>query len=337
MDGAVTAARAHGDAYEESVSRLYLASVRLGRPTREALRGEGFEEAVIADVTAELVARAMLLPGADGDSWEVVPPNEAIARHTERAERRLALSRATATEVDLIWRKAMGEGRVMEPPGMDLLTSVEDIGDRMRGLARAATDRLWWAMDASAASLAVIAATVLNPERLRVREGVDVRLMVDIALLEEDTMLPFLDVVEDMGHPVRVGNGIPFSLLLCDSRAAVLDLSRHDPRGDGSLEARRSGPLHAVAALLDQVWMLSTPLALTPHAVGAGPGGEVPLAERDQRILGLLTTGASDQLIARQLGVSVRTVERRVRYLLAHLGAATRFQAGVQAVLRGWV
>jgi DNA-binding NarL/FixJ family response regulator len=51
----------------------------------------------------------------------------------------------------------------------------------------------------------------------------------------------------------------------------------------------------------------------------------------------LLTVGASDQVVARQLGVSVRTVERRVRYLTEHLGAATRFQAGVQAVRRGWV
>ena len=67
--------------------------------------------------------------------------------------------------------------------------------------------------------------------------------------------------------------------------------------------------------------------------MGAGP----PLDERDRRILSLLTVGASDQVVARQLGVSVRTVERRVRYLTEHLGAATRFQAGVQAVRRGWV
>ena len=36
-----------------------------------------------------------------------------------------------------------------------------------------------------------------------------------------------------------------------------------------------------------------------------------------------------------QLGVSLRTVRRRVAQLMAELGAGTRFQAGMEAVRRG--
>lgn len=333
----VTRPRLHGDEYEELVSRVYLIAVRLGRPTRDALRNEGMSEDVIDDVTAELTARGMLVPDVEGDSWQVVPPREAIARHVERGERRLALSRATASEIDLLWRSALGDGRAPEPRGMDLLGEVQDIVDRIRGLHRVAAQRLWWALDGSTASRAVLGDAADDPDVLRVRPGVDVRLVLDTGLLEDPAAMLHLERSQAAGHAVRVGNGVPLSLLLCDSRSALLDLSRHDALGDGSLEARRPGPLSAAASLLEGIWQLSTPLVPTMQAASRPGGSRAPLDDRDLRMLTLLTGGASDQLIARQVGVSVRTVERRVRYLMEHLGAATRFQAGVQAVRRGWV
>ncbi|GAA5164868.1 helix-turn-helix transcriptional regulator [Ornithinimicrobium tianjinense] len=330
-------ARLHGEAYEESVSRLWLTAVRLGRPTLDALRKQGWDDAEIEDITAELTARGMLVPNVEGDAWQVVPPAEAVLRHIERWERRISLARATASELDQIWRAAVGDGRELQPAGMELLKSVADIAQRVRGMHRLATERLWWALDASAASLALLEESATEEGVLPVRSGVDVRIVVDTALLDTPHAMSFVERAQAAGHPVRVAAGLPFSLLLCDARAAILDLSRHDPVGDGSLEARRTGPLKGVEALLQEIWVLSTPLAVV---VDTGTGtvlDGVPLDDRDRRVLALLATGASDQLIARQSGISVRTVERRVRYLMDHLGAATRFQAGVQAARRGWL
>jgi DNA-binding NarL/FixJ family response regulator len=47
--------------------------------------------------------------------------------------------------------------------------------------------------------------------------------------------------------------------------------------------------------------------------------------------------GLTDEAIADNLGLHPRTVRRRLRALLARLDAATRFQAGYQAVQRGWL
>ncbi|MFD0381698.1 response regulator transcription factor [Streptomyces stramineus] len=58
---------------------------------------------------------------------------------------------------------------------------------------------------------------------------------------------------------------------------------------------------------------------------------------RDRQILTLMASGATDDAIARRLGLGRRTVVRRVSALLAMLGATTRFQAGVQAARRGWL
>ena len=64
---------------------------------------------------------------------------------------------------------------------------------------------------------------------------------------------------------------------------------------------------------------------------------EIALDRRDVDLLSLLSAGRSDSTIARLSGISLRTVERRVRSLMDRLGAKTRFQAGVQAARRGWI
>ena len=87
--------------------------------------------------------------------------------------------------------------------------------------------------------------------------------------------------------------------------------------------------VRALSALADLFWDLGSPLPRT--------GGARSADTRDQTILALLAAGAPDATIARQTGVSQRTVERRVRALMDRLGAGTRFQAGVQAARRGLI
>ncbi|MER7505686.1 LuxR C-terminal-related transcriptional regulator [Nonomuraea pusilla] len=55
------------------------------------------------------------------------------------------------------------------------------------------------------------------------------------------------------------------------------------------------------------------------------------------RVLRLAAQGMCDDSIARQLGVSVRTVRARFAEAMAELGAQSRFHAGVEAARRGWL
>ena len=59
--------------------------------------------------------------------------------------------------------------------------------------------------------------------------------------------------------------------------------------------------------------------------------------EQENRILGLLSSGVSDSAIARQVDLSQRTVERRIKALMDRLGAQSRFQMGLLARERGWI
>lgn len=64
-----------------------------------------------------------------------------------------------------------------------------------------------------------------------------------------------------------------------------------------------------------------------------------PGARADERrlLLQQLAAGARDEDIAGALGLSLRTVRRRVASVMNELGVDTRFQAGVEAVRRGWL
>ncbi|MDQ3406179.1 MAG: LuxR C-terminal-related transcriptional regulator, partial [Actinomycetota bacterium] len=51
----------------------------------------------------------------------------------------------------------------------------------------------------------------------------------------------------------------------------------------------------------------------------------------------LLAAGANDDSIARQLGVSRRTVFRHLQRLMDHAGSTSRFQLAVHAVRHRWI
>jgi DNA-binding NarL/FixJ family response regulator len=84
----------------------------------------------------------------------------------------------------------------------------------------------------------------------------------------------------------------------------------------------------ALRSLFEELWERSVPL----HE---DKGSE--LADDNKEILRMLAAGMKDEAIARRLGLSLRTVRRRVADLMAELNASTRFVAGVEAVRRGWL
>ncbi len=77
-------------------------------------------------------------------------------------------------------------------------------------------------------------------------------------------------------------------------------------------------------ATFDEAWRVGLPVPAT-----AGD------SESDSRLLALLASGLKDEAIARYLGVSLRTVRRRVAGLMEEMGAHTRFQLGLAAERRG--
>jgi DNA-binding NarL/FixJ family response regulator len=71
--------------------------------------------------------------------------------------------------------------------------------------------------------------------------------------------------------------------------------------------------------------------------VALGGMGESSLSERDLSVLRLMVEGLADKEIAREIGVSVFTVNKSVQVILRHTSANSRTQAAVRAIKQGIV
>ncbi|MFF2364287.1 hypothetical protein ACFVU0_16465 [Streptomyces sp. NPDC058122] len=129
-------------------------------------------------------------------------------------------------------------------------------------------------------------------------------------------------------------------LVVRGDRADPLRLATTPAGEPGAVLLHRSGLLDAMDTLFETVWRTAHPLALTADEEEAGPTveqeAEGPTA-LDQRILALLLAGATDLTAATQLGLSPRTMHRRLRRLMDMAGVRTRMQLGGHAVRHGWV
>lgn len=68
-----------------------------------------------------------------------------------------------------------------------------------------------------------------------------------------------------------------------------------------------------------------------------GTTAAVELGERELELIQLVARGLHNKEIAQELGVSVRTVEGRIRTLLRRLGVRSRTEAVTNAAAHGWL
>ena len=165
-------------------------------------------------------------------------------------------------------------------------------------------------------------------ERDLLGEGVGVFGIYDHRALEA------LDLPAGLAHgeEARVVAEAPMKMILADRHLGLIPLHADRPTTTSAVVVHRSALLDALSALFAGLWGQAIPLA--PPGAPLSDRGALP--PEDARLLALLTTGLPDRSIAKQLGLSYRTFQRRLRALMAHLDAHTRFQAGLRASARGW-
>lgn len=140
--------------------------------------------------------------------------------------------------------------------------------------------------------------------------GVRYRILVPEAVRLAGAATARLTDLADAGARVRTVPDVPVDALVVDGSLVVL------PGG---------APASALMVrVFDSLWSAGTPF-------GAGV-----LNTREHQVLTMLSAGRTDESMAAQLGVSVRTVRRMISTLMGRLDARSRFQAGVRAASLGW-
>jgi DNA-binding CsgD family transcriptional regulator/DNA-binding MarR family transcriptional regulator len=137
------------------------------------------------------------------------------------------------------------------------------------------------------------------------------------------------------GEKARVHPEVPMKLVIVDRELALTQMMAggHGAE-DTALLLRPCALLDTLILLFDSFWRRAVPLSRNfpqPADDGRQP------SEEDDDLLRLLAAGFKDDAIARQLGVSSRTVSRKLADIMRENGVSTRFQLGLLLARQGWL
>ena len=160
--------------------------------------------------------------------------------------------------------------------------------------------------------------------------GVRLRVLYTRRQLADEPMRDFMHMIREHGADIRIADTLPHRLVIVDRTVSFLPLNPRRP-GGGALVIREPAITANLVMLFESLWAGA-------HTLEEAVAAAAPAAsELDRSVLMLMSSGVKDEAAARQLGISDRTYRRHVADILIRLGASSRFQAGVEAVRRGWL
>lgn len=306
----------------------YMALLEDADPTVDTLLRAGFEADQVPDLLSSLAEMGLVSVDADR-TIDVPPPNTTIPTLAAELESQARDSMAAMHGLTQLYHRVRTPDQEQRLD-LTVLSNFDDLSKARHQLAGTAQREAVRACARSSEmdqSLINQAAALTTDSAPRVAS----RLIVDLSFLEVDGAMEALTAIADHGVEVRLTPQVVCNLAVVDGTIALIDLTNFDPTGFGSVVVRHPPLVQVIKRLLEKAFQSGLQLP-------RGHETDVRLlGSRDTRILALLAAGASDSTIARQLAVSHRTVERRVRAILDTLGSTTRFQAGVVAAREGLI
>ena len=278
---------------------------------------------------AGLIATGLV--DVSGDAVVATAPDQALGRLISDETRRLQSAGDQLESLRSLLPSLMADHLSSQAPtGEPVTVEVVEGGDvvgLIRSLSATSTGGLMW----------------LRPDQWRlpmgheiddwvmdlVRSGRRSRAIYPARVLEEAP-----NVVRsraEAGERVRILASVPSRVAIMGGSAALIP-EQWGVNSGRRLVVRQGSMIGALTLLFDNLWerAMAVP-GLDGQLDNAGPASERRL------LLDQLAGGAKDEQIARALGLSLRTVRRRVAETLEELGVDSRFQAGVEAVRQGWI
>lgn len=288
----------------------------------------------LGDARVDVVAALRELSGiglvslshSHGTRYLPVSPETSLERLTSRRQAELQQAKLSIAEAYTAFRQSVHDARsehlieVVDPP-----TIQERLVAFERG-ARCEVRRLDSPPYAKQANA--------NPiEEQQLRQGIRYRSVYSQASLEipgylNDNVAPCVAAGED----ARVLAEVPIKLTIIDRSVALASLVIGETEEYRSLLViRPSSLLTGMEGLFELAWRAAVPLGLSGNA------SPTRLRPDESKMLALLAAGTTDQVIARELGMSRRTLCRRLEQLMSRAGATSRFQLALYARAHDWV
>lgn len=274
-----------------------------------------------AAALCSLVTRGLVVRAGDGHRYAAAPP--AVALGAELAAHRERLQRAELTVARLTETYRMATADRAQRELVEIVEGGEAIATRYRQLQLSARHTI----DIFSAGRPQAVTPADSEEVTAIARDVRVRAVIDQGFMREPGAAENVAQSLADGVQVRTVTEVPYKLILCDDSVAMLPLHGRNADVDPAV-VLHGGLTHMARELFEQVWERGSPYQGEPGA------GVDPV---DVHILRLLLAGLTDTAVATQVGLSARTVQRRIQLMMSHAGATSRLQLGWYAGQHGWV
>lgn len=282
----------------------------------------------LADPLRSLVDKGMItLSPNRALRYFAMPPDiavEALIANSQRGEEaRQRKARAAAARLTAA-ASARGRSRVADERLVEIL-SAEATAQMFVLMHRTAQTEML-----SLTRPPMLISNIAEPDHLLfecLERGVSCRALIDSDLLPMPGWLEHMRDNTARGEECRIAASLPFKLIVADRKMAIIPLDLARPDGPVLL-VRSSSLLEALCEVFELLWRNATPFPVGDEEQG-GSG-----RRSSASLLSLLTSGLNDKAIEFELGMSHRTLARRISELAKEFGATTRCQLGWLAAQR---
>jgi DNA-binding CsgD family transcriptional regulator/sugar-specific transcriptional regulator TrmB len=249
-----------------------------------------------------------------------------LAREESDLLRRQETIVSTRSEVmQLI--KQYSEHYRLQKPTIEQLTGLDSTRLRIEELASNCETEMMAFVPRGAQKPETMAAS-REPDLELLQRGVRMRTIYVQAMCNDPGTLRYAQWLIEMGASIRTLPALSFRMIIYDQQQGLVPI---DPDNEtlGAILFTGTGVVKALCEHFEQMWRTAAPLtASRPRRESS------ELTAQQRAVLRMLADGYTDEVTARRLGVSIRTVRRITAELMTLLGARSRFQAGIIAAQR---
>jgi DNA-binding CsgD family transcriptional regulator len=299
-----------------------------------AISATGLGREEIGACRDALIACQLLQPSSDSPGSLVpVNPELAVARLAEPVESTIRSYRDALenTRERLLQLMPAYLGRTVSGPvegGLEIISEAAEVQLLVNQAVDTCTKE-WMSVQPGGYRDPVALQQALPRDLESVRRGVRVRTLYQHTTRTQLSMRSYVAAMVEAGAQIRTADQLAERMFIFDRELAFIPKRSHPDQPPGAVVVREPVLISFLCTLFDQFWANAVPF------ITDGPGYQNVSNELRVALLDLLAQGLKDEVVAKRLGMSVRTCRRHIASIMQELGAESRFEAGVKAARLG--
>ncbi len=307
----------------------YAHAVEAGSITPDALRAvlDRTEPEAAGEPAVERLLALRLLRGSVADPGQLVPVSPhlvyqglvaSIEHEISRLQREMEVTRADLAPLQDIYER--GNGQYLRVEAVRVVTDLAEVRRIITELAAECQSEVMTSQPGGARDEEVLQESLAKAEALLAR-GVGMRTLYQHSAQFSPATITYAEHVVPLGAEIRtLGDGF-MRMIVFDQHTAILPL-RDDPLG--ALVVQEPNLVGFAAATFERAWTMALPFpSRYDRDQVVAISTDIKMA-----VIRMLAQGLEDKVIARRMGISLRTCQRHISEIMERLGARSRVHLG---------